>query len=70
MLAMLFMMEQKIEYGDSSNMLSCRDIIQVLSKALPAKDKTVDDVISMISERHSKRKKAMKNHSNTSPQGP
>ena len=70
MLAMLFMMEQKIEYGDSSSMLSCRDIMQVLSKALPAKDKTVEDVISIISERHSKRKKAMKNHSNTSPQGP
>ena len=29
MLAMLFMMEQKIVYGEPSNLLSCRDIVQV-----------------------------------------
>ena len=71
MLAMLFMMEQKIVYGESSDLLSCRDIMQVLSKALPAKDRTVDDVITIIGERHDKREKARKNHSkNATPQAP
>lgn len=71
MLAMLFMMEQKIIYGESSDLLSCRDIMQVLSKALPAKDRTVDDVITIIGERHDKREKARKNHSkNSTPQAP
>ena len=71
MLAMLFIMEQKIVYGESSDLLFCRDIMQVLSKALPAKDRTVDDVITIIGERHDKREKARKNHSkNATPQAP
>ena len=59
MLAMLFMMEQKIVYGEPSNLLSCRDIVQVLAKALPHKDRTVEDVISIIGGRHKKRELAI-----------
>ena len=60
MLVMLFMMEQKIVYGEPSNLLSCRDVVQALVKVLPYKDRTVDDVISIIAERHKKRELAMK----------
>ena len=71
MLAMLFMMEQKIVYGEPSNLLSCRDIVQVLAKVLPRKDRTVEDVISIIDERHKKRELAIKYHyKSSSPQGP
>ena len=71
MLAMLFMMEQKIVYGEPSNLLSCRDIVKVLGKVLPHKDRTVEDVISIIAERHKKRKLAMRYHyKSSSPQGP
>ena len=71
MLAMLFMMEQKIVYGEPSNILSCRDIVQVLAKVLPRKDRTVEDVISIIDERHKKRELARKYHyKSSSPQGP
>ena len=62
MLAILFMMEQKIVYGEPSNILSCRDIIQILTKILPHKDRTVEDVISIITKRHKKRKLAIKYH--------
>ena len=71
MLAMLFMMEQKIVYGEPSNLLSCRDIVQVLAKALPHKDRTVEDVISIIGGRHKKRELAIKYHcKSSSPHGP
>ena len=71
MLAMLFMMEQKIVYSEPSNLLSCRDIVKVLAKVLPHKDRTVEDVISIIAERHKKRKLAMRYHyKSSSPQGP
>ena len=61
----------KIVYGEPSNLLSCRDIVKVLGKVLPHKDRTVEDVISIIAERHKKRKLAMIYHyKSSSPQGP
>ena len=71
MLAMLFMMEQKIVYGEQSNLLSCRDIVQVLVKVLSHKDMTLEDVILIIYERHKKKELTIKYHyKSSSSQGP
>jgi SRSO17 transposase len=59
MLAMLFMMKQRMSCGDSVPLLSCRDIREMLEHFLPKKSIRKSDVIERIEARHRRRKKAM-----------
>lgn len=59
MLAMLFMMRQRILCRKTTPLLSCRDIREMLEHFLPEKSVSAADVIKRIKERHRRRKKAI-----------
>ena len=55
MMAMLFMLKQRIEYQDDLPLLSCADIETLLAHFLPRRDVGVDEVIRQMEVRHQKR---------------
>ena len=59
MLAMLFMMKQRMICRDSAPLLSCRDIRVMLEHFLPKKAVSAHEVIEQINARHRRRKKAI-----------
>jgi SRSO17 transposase len=58
MLAMLFMMKQRIIYRDDAPLLSCRDIREMLEYFLPKKSVSEREVMARIKTRHRRRAKA------------
>lgn len=59
MLAMLFMMEERIHNKKEHPLLSCSDIEILLSHFLPRRDTTKPEVIRQMKERHRRRQAAM-----------
>ena len=55
MMAMLFMLKIRLLYLTQVPLLSCNDIVQLLSCLLPKIDLTLDEVISQMDRRHVKR---------------
>ncbi len=55
MMAMLFMLKQRIEHRDEFPLLSCADIETLLAHFLPRRDVGVDEVIRQMEVRHQKR---------------
>jgi len=55
MMAMLFMLKQRIEHQDDLPLLSCSDIETLLAHFLPRRDVGVDEVIRQMEVRHKKR---------------
>lgn len=62
MLAMLFMLQTKVKYGDTFDLLSCNDIRELLSHFLPKRAITKDEIIEQMLDRHKKRKIAIQYH--------
>ena len=62
MMAMLFMLMEKIHHEDTYPLLSCADIEDLLSHFLPRRDVTEEEVLSQLEQRHAQRKKAMESH--------
>lgn len=62
MLAMLFMLNTKIEYEDSYTLISCNDIRELLSHFLPKRAITKKEVIRQMLIRHKQRKKSIQYH--------
>jgi SRSO17 transposase len=62
MMAMLFMLSEKIHHKDTYPLLSCADIEELLSHFLPRRDVTEEEVISQLEQRHRQRQKAMESH--------
>ena len=58
MLALLFMLQVKIKYKNSYELLSCNDIRNLLSHFLPRRDITKQEVLHQMEIRHQKRAKA------------
>ena len=58
MLAMLFMMKQRILYREEAPLLSCRDIREMLEQFLPRKSVTEQEVAARIKARHRSRARA------------
>lgn len=56
MMAMLFMMEQRVSYKGSHPLLSCADIISLLCNFLPKRSITSEEVLRQLEVRHQKRK--------------
>jgi SRSO17 transposase len=56
MLALLFMLQQKLDHQEKTPLLSCRDIRCILAHTLPQKVISKDDIIEVIKQRHSRRK--------------
>lgn len=59
MLALLFLLQIKIKYKDSYELLSCNDIRELLSHFLPRRDITKEEVLYQMKIRHQKRAQAI-----------
>ena len=55
MLALLFMLQQKLSHHEESPLLSCSNIRFILAHTLPQKIVSKDDVLNMIEQRHHRR---------------
>ena len=63
MMAMLFMLNERIRHKDTYPLLSCSDIEELLSRFLPRRDVTRKEVIRQLEHRHRKRLAAIQSHS-------
>ena len=59
MLAMLFLLSERIRSKKEIELLSCQDIVELLNFYLPRKDLTEKAVFKSMMERHKKRKKSI-----------
>lgn len=55
MLALLFMLQQKMRHHEDTPLLSCSDIRFILAHTLPQKVGSKEDVLDMITQRHQRR---------------
>lgn len=55
MMAMLFMIEQRLHYQLEIPLLSCTDITTLLRSILPRRDVTMDEILRQLEKRHKKR---------------
>ena len=55
MLALLFMLQQRIRHQKDMPLLSCSDVRWILAHTLPKKATTVHDVLELIKKRHRRR---------------
>ena len=62
MMAMVFMLSERIRHKDTYPLLSCSDIEELLARFLPRRDVTKEEVISQLEYRHSQRQKAIDSH--------
>ena len=62
MMAMLFMLSEKISHEETYPLLSCADIENMLAHFLPRRDVTEEEVIFQLEKRHRQRQKAMESH--------
>jgi SRSO17 transposase len=62
MMAMLFMLSERIHHRDTYPLLSCSDIEELLAHFLPRRDVNVEEVLSQMEERHRQRQKAIDSH--------
>jgi hypothetical protein len=66
MMAMLFMLSERIRHKETYPLLSCSDIEELLSRFLPRRDVTKEEIIQQLEQRHRKRLCAIKSHSRKS----
>lgn len=62
MMAMLFMLSERIYHKDTYPLLSCADIEELLAHFLPRRDVTEEEVILQLEQRHLQRQKAIESH--------
>jgi len=62
MMAMLFMLTERIHHKDTYPLLTCSDIEELLARFLPRRDVTKEEVILQLEHRHSQRQKAIESH--------
>ena len=62
MMAMLFMLSERIHHKDTYPLLSCSDIEELLAHFLPRRDVTREEVILQMRQRHTQRQKAIESH--------
>jgi len=62
MMAMLFMLSERIYHKDTYPLLSCADIEELLAHFLPRRDTTEEEVVYQLEQRHRQRQKAIESH--------
>ena len=62
MMAMLFMLTERIEQRDTSPLLSCADIETLLAHFLPRRDLDEVEVLAQVTARHRRRQQAIESH--------
>lgn len=68
MMAMLFMLDERIRHEDTWPLLSCSDIEELLAHFLPRRDVTEEEIIRQLEHRHRKRRSAIEAHTRVSEQ--
>ena len=66
MMAMLFMLSERVRHKDIYPLLSCADIEELLSHFLPRRDVSEAEVIRQLEDRHRRRLSAIKSHARNS----
>lgn len=59
MIAMLFLLKERIRQKDTSPLLSCGDIVDLLKAFLPRRTANEDDLLELIRQRHRRRQAAI-----------
>ena len=59
MMAMLFLLKERMENNKSHPLLSCRDIVELLSHFLPRRDVCQVEVLRQMEQRHKKRRSSI-----------
>ena len=62
MMAMLFMLSERIHHKDKYPLLSCADIEELLARFLPRRDVSEEEVIAQLEHRHRQRQMAIESH--------
>lgn len=62
MMAMLFMLKERMRHSDTYPLLSCADIEELLARFLPSRNTTKEEVIRQLKHRHRKRRAAIESH--------
>ena len=62
MMAMQFMLIERIHHKDTYPLLSCADIEKLLARFLPRRDVTTEEVIYQLEHRHRQRQNAIDSH--------
>jgi SRSO17 transposase len=62
MMAMVFMLSERIHHKDTHPLLSCADIEELLAHFLPRRDVSEREVIFQLEQRHRHRQKAIESH--------
>jgi SRSO17 transposase len=62
MMAMLFMLSERIHHKDTYPLLSCADIEDLLARFLPRRDVSEAEVVFQLEQRHRQRQKAIQSH--------
>lgn len=61
-MAMVFMLSERIYHKDTYPLLSCADIEELLARFLPRRDVSKEEVILQLEKRHHQRQKAINSH--------
>ena len=62
MLAMLFILELKIEWGEKAPMVSVMDVKEILEVILAKNEITDEEILAVIRQKHKDRLSARKSH--------
>lgn len=62
MMAMLFMLSERIRHKETYPLLSCSDIEELLARFLPRRDLSEEEVVFQLENRHHQRQKAIESH--------
>ena len=67
MLAMLFIAEQRVAQQPGLQLLTPRDIVEMLKETLPRKPEGKEALVARINERHQRRRGAIQSRCRTQP---
>jgi len=59
MVALMFLAKERLAHRDTAELLSCNDLVEIMRHKLPTKIETDDDLVTMIENRHRRRRVAM-----------
>jgi hypothetical protein len=59
LLAQSFLLDERILNREDLPLLSCSDMVELLSATLPSKNNTIDDIAEAMAVRHDKRQRAI-----------
>jgi SRSO17 transposase len=68
MMAMLFMLTERLQMKEQCPLLSCADIEKLLAAFLPRRDVSVEQVFSHMKRRHEMRRRAIESHAKRNTQ--